>query len=188
MSDVTRLLRAVERGDKKASEELLPLVYEELRRLAKSKLTGERAGQTLQATDLVHEAFDRLVGAEGVDDPKWNGVGHFFGAAAEAMRRILIDRARAKATAKRGGDHQRVELEGFEHPAEKRPERLLQLEEALIEFEKVDPEKAQIVKLRFFAGLTGRQTAEALGVSTATVDRHWAFARAWLKAEMEETD
>ena len=186
MSDVTRLLQAVESGDKRAADELLPIVYEELRKLAKSKLAHERPGQTLQATDLVHEAFDRLVGANAVDDPKWNGAAHFFGAAAEAMRRILIDRARAKSTAKRGGDQQRVELQDFEHPAEKKPERLLKLEEALMKFEAIDPEKAQIVKLRFFAGLTGKQTAEVLGVAPATVDRHWAFARAWLKAEMNE--
>ena len=186
MSDVTRLLHAVESGDKQAADELLPIVYEELRHLAKVRLAHEKVGQTLQATDLVHEAFDRLVGKDAIDDPKWNGTGHFFGAAAEAMRRILIDRARAKATQKRGGDQQRIEFDNFEHPAERKPERLLELEEALIKFETLDAEKATIVKLRFFVGLTGKQTAKVLGISHATVDRHWAYARAWLKSEMEK--
>ena len=185
MSEVTRILRAVEAGDQQAAAELLPLVYEELRRLAKARLVGEKPGQTLQATDLVHEAYHRLVEADGSDASKWNSAGHFFGAAAEAMRRILIDRARAKATQKRGGDHHRVELEGLEHPAAKKPERLLMLDEALEKLERQEPEKAKLVKLRFYAQLTGKQAAEVLGISPATADRQWAFARAWLKAEMD---
>jgi RNA polymerase sigma factor (TIGR02999 family) len=184
VSDVTRLLKAVEAGDQKAAEELLPAVYDELRRLAKSKLSGEKAGQTLQATDLVHEAYHRLVGDDG-DEAKWNSEGHFFGAAAEAMRRILVDRARAKAAIKRGGDRNRVEFEEIEHPASRKPERLLELDEALIKFESQDPAKAKIVKLRFFAGLSNKQAAQALDISAATAERHWAYARAWLKTELD---
>ncbi|XZE53604.1 sigma-70 family RNA polymerase sigma factor [Planctomycetaceae bacterium SH139] len=185
MTDVTRLLRAVDEGDQKAAEELLPVVYNELRRLAQSRLSSEKTGQTLQATDLVHEAYQRLVGNDG-DEAKWNGTGHFFGAAAEAMRRILIESARAKAAIKRGGDRQRVKLQAeIEPPAAQRPERLLELDDALRQFEQYDAEKAKVVKLRFFAGLTSSQTAKALGVSVATVERNWAYARAWLKTTMD---
>lgn len=183
MSDVARLLQAVDAGDQKAAEELLPVVYQELRRLAKARLAGEQVGQTLQATDLVHEAYNRIVG-DGGGEAKWNGAGHFFGAAAEAMRRILIDRARAKSALKRGGDLNRVDFEQFEHPAAKNPERLLELDEALDKFETIDPAKAKLVKLRFYAGLTNRQAAKALGVSAATAERYWSYSRAWLKAEM----
>jgi RNA polymerase sigma factor (TIGR02999 family) len=165
---------------------MLPLVYNELRRLAKIRLSGEKVGQTLQATDLVHEAYQRLINVNDGEDVRWNGSGHFFGAAAEAMRRILIDRARAKAAQKRGGDLQRVEFEDLDHPAAKRPERLLDLDGALSKLEQQDPQKAQLVKLRFFAGLTNKQAAQTLGISTATADRHWAYARAWLKTEMDE--
>ncbi len=165
---------------------MLPLVYDELRRLAKSRLASENPGQTLQATELVHEAYRRLVDESNGGDAKWNSTGHFFGAAAEAMRRILIDRARAKAAQKRGGDLQRVEFEELEHPAAKKPEKLLDLDEALTRLEASDPQKAQLVKLRFFAGLTNAQAAAALGISSATADRHWAFARAWLKTEMND--
>ena len=186
MSDLTQILRAVESGDQRAAEELLPIVYKELRRLARARLSHEQPGQTLQATDLVHEAYHRLVDADDGDNAKWNSTGHFFAAAAEAMRRILIDRARAKAAQKRGGDLQRVEFEELEHPAAKRPERFLLLDEALTKLESQDPQKAQLVKLRFFAGLTNKQAASALGISTATADRQWAFARAWLKTEMDE--
>ena len=186
MSDVTKILQAIDEGDQQAAADLLPLVYSELRRLAKSRLTSEHPGQTLQATDLVHEAYHRLVDADSGDAAKWNSTGHFFGAAAEAMRRILIDRARAKAAQKRGGDLQRVEFEEIEHPAAKRPEKLLELDEALGRLEAKDPEKAQLVKLRFYAGLTNKQAAKALGISPATADRHWAYARAWLKTEMDE--
>jgi RNA polymerase sigma factor (TIGR02999 family) len=134
---------------------------------------------------LVHQAYRRIVDVDGGGGPKWNSSGHFFGAAAEAMRRILIDRARAKAAQKRGGDLQRVEFEELDHPAAKRPERLLDLDGALTKLEEQDPQKAQLVKLRFFAGLTNQQAAQALGISTATADRHWAYARAWMKTEME---
>lgn len=186
MSEITQILKAVEAGDQRAAEELLPLVYQELRRLAKSRLSGEQAGQTLQATDLVHEAYQRIVDVDGGGEAKWNSSGHFFGAAAEAMRRILIDRARAKTAQKRGGELQRVEFEELDHPAAKRPERFLQLDEALTKLEAQDPQKSELVKLRFFAGLTNQQAANALGISTATADRNWAYARAWLKMEMNE--
>jgi RNA polymerase sigma factor (TIGR02999 family) len=186
MTEITQLLRAVDSGDQKAAEELLPIVYQELRRLAKVRLSHEQPGQTLQATDLVHEAYRRLVDGGEDANAQWNSTGHFFGAAAEAMRRILIDRARAKAAKKRGGDRQRVEFEELEHPAAKRPERFLLLDEALTKLETQDPLKAQLVKLRFFAGLTNKQAAAALGISTATADRAWAFARAWIKSEMDE--
>ena len=186
MSEVTRILQAVEAGDQQAAEELLPLVYEELRLLARAKLSREKPGQTLQATDLVHEAYRRLVDASDGGEAKWNSAGHFFGAAAEAMRRILIDRARAKATKKRGGEIERVEFEGLEHPAAKRPERLLLLDDALAKFEERDPQKARLVKLRFYAQLTNKQAAVALGISPATADRQWSFARAWLKTEMDQ--
>ena len=186
MTDITRILKAVESGDQRAAEELLPLVYQELRRLAKSRLSDENPGQTLQATDLVHEAYQRLVDFDGGGDARWNSAGHFFGAAAEAMRRILIDRARAKSAQKRGGGRQRVEFEELDHPAAKKPERFIQLNEALTKLEAQDPQKALLVKLRFFAGLTNKQAANVLGISTATADRAWAFARAWLKTEMDD--
>ena len=182
MTNVTQILNAIEAGDRQASEELLPLVYDELRKLARARLTQELPGQTLQATDLVHEAYQRLVKVADGQDEKWNSTGHFFGAAAEAMRRILIDRARAKQAQKRGGDLQRVELEGLDHPAAQKPERLLELDEALQQLEHEDPEKAELVKLRFFAGLTNKQAAKVLGISPATADRVWAYARAWLKS------
>ena len=157
----------------------------QLRKLAKARLASENPGQTLQATDLVHEAYRRLVDATGGDDAKWNSTGHFFGAAAEAMRRILIDRARAKAAQKRGGELNRIEFEELEHPAAQRPEKLLELDEALTKLELHDPQKAELVKLRFFAGLTNKQAASALGISSATADRHWAYARAWLKTTID---
>jgi RNA polymerase sigma factor (TIGR02999 family) len=184
MSHVTKILNAIDAGNQQAAAELLPLVYDELRRLARSRLSDEKPGQTLQATDLVHEAYRRLVDVRG-ERRNWNSTGHFFAAAAEAMRRILIDRARAKAARKRGGDFQRIELDTIDHPAARRPEMLLELDEALTRLEQRDDEKAQLVKLRFFAGLTAAQAAKALGISPATAERHWAFARAWLKAEMD---
>ena len=185
MTNVSKLLQAIESGDKQAAAQLLPLVYSELRRLAKSRLASERPGQTLQATDLVHEAYRKLVDADEGDGHKWNSEGHFFGAAAQAMRRILIDRAREKAALKRGGDLQRVEFDAIEHPASERPNELLQLDAALSRLEANDPQKAELVKLRFFAGLTNKQAARALGISPATADRRWSFARAWLKTEMK---
>jgi RNA polymerase sigma factor (TIGR02999 family) len=184
MNDVTRILFAIEKGDPDAAEQLLPLVYDELRRLAADKLASERAGQTLQATALVHEAYLRLVGA----DPKkpWDGRRQFFAAAAEAMRRILIDRARHKQTRKAGGGRRRLDLDDIE-PAleEENGDRLLALDEALRQLEAEDSRKAELVKLRFFAGLTAEQAAAALGVSTSTAEKDWAYARSWLRVAIE---
>jgi RNA polymerase sigma factor (TIGR02999 family) len=177
MSDVTRILSDIEHGDPRAAERLLPLVYDELRALAAQKLAGERAGHTLQATDLVHEAYMRLVGAE---DPGWNGRGHFLAAAAEAMRRVLINRARDRGRLKRGGDRRRVDLENLCDPFEAPDEDLLDLDEALDRLAGAYPRPAELVKLRFFTGLTLAEAAAALGISTRTADREWMFARAWL--------
>lgn len=187
MSNITRILKAIDSGDQRAASELLPLVYQELRKLAKSRLANEKPGYTLQATDLVHEAYRKLVDRHDSDVDKWNGVGHFFGAAAEAMRRILIDRAREKAAQKRGGDLHRIEFDAIDHPAANRPEELLDLDSAISKLEAQDPQKAELVKLRFFAGLTTKQAAKAQGISPATADRNWAFARAWLKAEIKKS-
>jgi RNA polymerase sigma factor (TIGR02999 family) len=184
MNDVTHILSAIERGDPKAADQLLPLVYDELRRLAAQRLAHERPGETLQATALVHEAYVRLVGSG--EPPRWEGCGHFFAAAAEAMRRILIDRARHKLTHKAGGGHRRLDLDDIE-PAleEENGDRLLALDEALRQLEVVDPRKAELVKLRFFAGLTAEQAAAALGVSTSTAEKDWAYARSWLRVAIE---
>jgi len=183
MTDVTRILNAIERGDANATDELLPLVYEELRLLAAQKLSHEPPGQTLQATALVHEAYIRLVG----DEPQgWANHGHFFAAAAEAMRRILVEHARQKGRVKHGGELHRVELgelavvAGPEHLADD----LVALDEALEEFARKDKLKADLVKLRYFAGLTIPQAAEALGISHATAERHWGYARCWLRVEI----
>ena len=182
MNEVTRILSAIEAGDPQAAEQLLPLVYDELRRLAAQRLAGEGPGHTLQPTALVHEAYLKLVGA----DPQqpWNGRVHFFAAAAEAMRRILIDHARRKHRARRGGGKKRVELgdmDDIEMVAERgRADDLLALDEALTQLAVADPRRAELVRLRYFAGLTLEQAAELLGISRATADRHWAFARAWL--------
>ena len=183
MSDATQILQRIEQGDPKAAEELLPLVYDELRRLAAQKLAHEKPGQTLQATALVHEAYIRLVDANEVQH--WDSCRHFFAAAAEAMRRILIERARQKRSLKRGGDYQRVELDAVE-PAvlPLACDDLLGLDEAIQKLEKKDPRKAQLVKLRFFAGLTTAQAAEALGVSVSTAENDWTYARSWLRLEM----
>jgi RNA polymerase sigma factor (TIGR02999 family) len=180
VSEVTRILNSIG-DDREAAEELLPIVYNELRRLAAHRLAAELPGQTLQPTALVHEAYVRLVGSE---DPRWENRGHFFAAAAEAMRRILVDRARSKRRARHGGGRQRVELDKVTLAVDAPAEELLALDEALSKLEREDPEKARLVKLRFFAGLTSQQAAEALGVSKATADRHWAFARAWLFQEI----
>lgn len=182
MSDITQWLHAAERGDPAAAEQLLPLVYEELRTLAAARLAREKPGQTLQATALVHEAYLRVV--DGQPGASWNSRGHFFGAAAEAMRRILIDQARRKDTLRRGGDLQRHDIDHVEIVAAEPCVDLLGLNEALERLESRDPEKAQLVKLRYFAGLTIPQAAEALGISSTTADRHWAYARAWLHAEL----
>ena len=183
MSDVTRILNAIERGDTKATDELLPLVYEELRVLAAQKLSHESPGQTLQATALVHEAYLRLVGN---DPPNWKSRGHFFAAAAEAMRRILIDHARRKKSEKRGGRQRRVDLEEAVVPSRENcsPDDLIALDGALAKLADTDSTQAQIVKLRYFAGLTVEQTAEVLGMSTTTAKLHWAYARAWLLREI----
>jgi RNA polymerase sigma factor (TIGR02999 family) len=183
MSDVTRILNAIERGDAKAADELLPLVYEELRHLAARKLSQEKPGQTLQATALVHEAYIRLV--EGADQ-SWNSRGHFFKAAAEAMRRILIDGARRKKSIKRGAQARRVDLEANDIAAETAAVDLLALDEALERLAAEDPTKADLVKLRYFAGLTVEQAADMLGISRATAVRHWVFARTWLLHEITE--
>ena len=183
--DVTRILAAVERGDATAAEKLLPLVYDELRKLAAHRMTQEKAGQTLQATALVHEAYLRLV--DGNDSRRWDGRGHFFAAAAEAMRRILIDNARRKARPKHGGERKRVNLD--EAAAVTEPtvafDDLLALDEAITKLAAAEPIKANLVKLRFFTGLTIPQAAEVLGISEATAERYWTYARVWLYCELE---
>ncbi|MHC4154694.1 MAG: sigma-70 family RNA polymerase sigma factor [Planctomycetota bacterium] len=181
MSEVTRILTAIEHGDVRAAEELLPLVYQELRQLAAQKMSQEAPGQTLQATALVHEAYIRLVGAE---DQNWSGRGHFFSAAAEAMRRILIDIARRKKSLKYGGDRQRVDLDDADIAIEASSDNLIALDEALTKLTEKDPTVAELVKLRYFAGLTLEQVAEIQGVSRRTVTSHWAYARAWLHREL----
>jgi RNA polymerase sigma factor (TIGR02999 family) len=181
MSDVTRILNAIERGDAKATDELLPLVYEELRLLAAQKLSHEPPGQTLQATALVHEAYLRLVG----DEPQsWGNRGHFFAAAAEAMRRILVERARHKHSARHGGSLQKVPLDEAIPSVSDPHEDLLALDDALHRLATEDEKLAEVVKLRYFAGLTLSQIAELLGVTRRTVDRHWALGRAWLYQEL----
>jgi RNA polymerase sigma factor (TIGR02999 family) len=178
MSDVTRILSAIEQGDPKAAGELLPLVYDELRKLAAARLADEKPGQTLQSTALVHEAYLRLVGDGQPAD--WDGRGHFFAAAAEAMRRILIDRARSKATAKRGGGLRRIDIEQASAADGGREAELLALDDALTELERHDPQAARLVKLRYFAGLSHQQAAQDLGITRRAADRLWSLARAWL--------
>src|SRR4051812_19315453 len=182
MSEVTRVLSAIEKGDPHAAEQLLPLVYDELRKLAGQKMAQESPGQTLQATGLVHEAYLRLVDVETAQH--WNSRGHFFAAAAEAMRRILIDRARERLALKRGGDRKRVPLDEVDPPAGTPPEDLLALDEALEQLTRLDPMAGQLVKLRYFAGLSVEQAAAALGLATATAYRHWTLARAWLHRQV----
>jgi RNA polymerase sigma factor (TIGR02999 family) len=178
---VTVLLAALEAGDPHAAEALLPLVYDELRHLAKARLAAEPPGQSIQATELVHEAYLRLIGD---DQTRWKSRGYFFGAAARAMRRILIDRARMRQAAKRGRDQERINFYSDVAVAPDRDEKLMLLDAALDRLESADPLKAKLVELRFFAGLTNQEAAEQLGISTATATRHWAYARAWLKREM----
>ena len=183
MNDVTRILAAVEAGDPREAEQLLPLVYGELRRLAAQKMARESDGQTIDATALVHEAYLRLVDAETAQ--QWNSRGHFFAAAAEAMRRILVERARHKRSLKAGGEYRRQDLSDIQ-PAVGGPDLdLLALNEALDNLAKRDPRQAELVKLRFFAGLTNAQAAEALGVSVSTAENDWAYARCWLRLEMD---
>jgi RNA polymerase sigma factor (TIGR02999 family) len=182
MNDVTCILSAIERGDPQAAEQLLPLVYDELRRLAGQKLAHEKAGQTLDATGLVHEAYIRLV--DVVKAQHWNSRGHFFAAAAEAMRRILVEAARRKQSQKHGGQRRRVDLDQAEAVAAAAPDDLLALDEALEQLSQHDPVAGKLVQLRYFAGLAIEQAAEVLGLSTATAYRHWTFARAWLHAQL----
>jgi RNA polymerase sigma factor (TIGR02999 family) len=180
MNEITHLLQAIDRGDSKSADDLLPLVYEELRRLAASKMAREAPGQTLQPTALVHEAWLRLAGGAS---PQFNGRAHFFGAAAEAMRRILIDRARRKAAQRHGGGQQRVDIDEVEIAAPAQEDELLAVNDALNKLAALDASKAELVKLRFFAGLTIEQAAAVLGVSEPTAKRWWAYARAWLFEE-----
>jgi RNA polymerase sigma factor (TIGR02999 family) len=186
MTEVTRILAAIEQGDPQAASQLLPLVYDQLRALAAQKLAHEHPGQTLQPTALVHEAYLRLVASPRrgpEDETSWNSRGHFFAAAAEAMRRILVESARRKQAVKHGGGTRRVPLEEFHRVAEF-PEDLLDLDDALTQFAAEEPDKAQLVQLRFFAGLSTSDAAAALGISVATAERWWAFARAWLYSEL----
>jgi len=183
MADVTQILNAIERGDARAADDLLPSVYEELRLLAAQKMAQEKPGQTLQATALVHEAYIRLVGLE---KQSWANKGHFFMAAAEAMKRVLVDYARQKKSLKRGGDHERVPFDDVDARQINLPvsDDLIDLDEALEKLSKADRAKADLVKLRYFAGLTGEQAAKALGISHATAERYWDYASSWLRLEM----
>jgi RNA polymerase sigma factor (TIGR02999 family) len=182
MSDVTRMLSAIDRGDPKTAEELLPLVYDELRKLAAHRMANEAPGQTLQPTALVHEAWLRLVGS---GQEHWNSRGHFFGAAAEAMRRILVERARKKARVRHGGELERVDLDHVTVAAQDNDDTILAIHEALDKLAAQSPQKAEVVKLRYFAGMEHAEIAEALGVSEPTARRHWACARSWLYAELK---
>jgi RNA polymerase sigma factor (TIGR02999 family) len=182
MSEVTRILSKISAGEQGATEELLPLVYEELRKLAAARLTHERPGQTLDATALVHEAYLRLVNVEAA--PRWESRGHFFAAAAEAMRRILVDNARRKLRVKHGGGWKRVDAEPTQRIGISTDEDLVALDEALAKLASVDEQCAQVVKLKYFAGLTIAQIAELLGTTSRTVDRRWAYARSWLHQEL----
>ena len=184
MSQLTQILSEIEEGDSRRADDLLPLVYDELRKLAVARLQNEKPGQTLQATALVHEAFLRLVGND-VDTP-WNSRGHFFGAAAEAMRRILVEKARHKRRVRHGGELNRVAMDLDLATIEPDSEQLLLLHEALERLERLDENRARVVKLRFFAGLTIPEVARAMNISVATAERYWSFARTWLFAEMSE--
>lgn len=184
MNDVTRILSKVEQGDPKAAEDLLPLVYAELRKLAADRLSKELPGQTLQPTALVHEAYIRLVDTNRAG--KWDSRGHFFAAAAESMRRILVDRARRKLRSKHGGDRRRVDLELGDLVFRDNSRQLLVLDEALDQLQDEDPVKAKLVKLRYFAGLSVEESAAALGISRATASRYWAYAKTWLYCALED--
>ena len=186
--NVTQILNAAEHGDADASARLLPLVYQELRRLAAQKLAHESPGHTLQATALVHEAYVRLVGAESAEAPRWDGRRHFFAAAAEAMRRILVESARRKHSQKRGGGMERKDIHVIEVAAPERSDDLLALDEALDRLGEVDPPAAELVKLRYFAGLSLAEAAKVLDVAPRTADRLWAYARAWLHREVAGGD
>jgi RNA polymerase sigma factor (TIGR02999 family) len=184
MTEVTRILSAIEQGDPGATEQLLPLVYDELRRLAAQKLAQEKPGQTLQATALVHEAYVRLVGPQPGAEQHWDSRGHFFAAAAEAMRRILIDRARQQRAAKRGGGRRRLDIDALDLAVQAAPDELLAVDDALAKLAREDSAAARLVELRYFAGLTVDEAGKALGISTATAYRHWNYARAWLHGEL----
>jgi len=184
MSDVTRILSQIESGDPHAAEQLLPLVYDELRRLAAEKMAQEKPGQTLQATALVHEAYIRLVDTAEIQ--RWDSRGHFFAAAAETMRRILVEQARRKAGPKAGGERQRVELSGMDAEIQGPQLDLLALSDALDKLAAEYPRVAELVKLRFFAGLTNEQAAKTLGISASTAKTDWGYAKCWLRAEMAE--
>ncbi len=186
MSEVTRILSAIEQGDPSAAEQLLPLVYDELRRLAAQKLAQEKPGQTLDATALVHEAYLRLVRTDQAHH--WNSRGHFFVAAAESMRRILVDAVRRKRRPKHGGERHRVELDKVVSLTDDRAAELLSLHEALEKLESESPEKGRLVKLRYFAGLSQQEAAQAIGISRATADRYWAYAKAFLRCEMDDAE
>ncbi len=186
MTDVTQILTQIEQGDPAAAERLLPLVYDELRKLAAAKLAHEKPGHTLQATALVHEAYVRLAG-ENRQQP-WSGRRQFFAAAAEAMRRILVENARRKKSAKSGGDLERQEFDLQRLEARRAPEEILALHEALELLSQKDPTKAELVKLRYFVGLSIPEAAEILGISASSVDRHWAYARAWLHQQISQGD
>lgn len=184
-ADLTHILKRIEAGEADASSELMPLVYDKLRRLAANQLRKEPAGHTLQPTALVHEAYLQLVNPE--NPPQWRHQGHFFAAAAQAMRRILVDHARRKRAAKRSGDRKRVPLDPNEAVVPPRRPDLLELDDALTRLAERQPEIAQLVALRYFAGLTMQQAAEALGISLRTAQRHWTYARAWLLSDLSET-
>jgi RNA polymerase sigma factor (TIGR02999 family) len=192
MNEFSQLLKSIEQGDPHAARQLLPLVYDELRRLAAQKLAHEGPGQTLQPTELVHEAYLRLVGAdregEAPAEPHWNSRGHFFGAAAEAMRRILVEKARRKHSRKHGGGLKRHALDEVQPIALEPDEDLLAIDEALDRLAAKDPVKAELVKLRYFGGCTGEEAARVLDISTATAERHWKYARAWLHQEIRRAD
>jgi RNA polymerase sigma factor (TIGR02999 family) len=183
MSEVTGILSAIEQGDPHAAEQLLPLVYDELRKLAAQKLAQEKPGQTVEATALVHEAYLRLVDVDRAQH--WNSRRHFFAAAAEAMRRILVERARARASLKRGGGRQRLDLDNLTVASSERPDELLTLDEALCQLAAVEPQAAELVHLRYFAGQTMSAAAQLLGLSLRSTHRLWAYARAWLLQELE---
>jgi RNA polymerase sigma factor (TIGR02999 family) len=184
MSEVTQILSAIAQGDPQAAEKLLPLVYDELRKLAAQKLAQEKPGQTLQATALVHEAYLRLV--DGNKIQQWDSRNHFFAAAAEAMRRILVDNARRRRSERRGGQVQRLALEGLEAAAPATDDELLAVDEALTRLQQLDSPKAELVKLRYYAGLTIPEAAQVLGISVTTANRYWAYARAWLHEELRD--
>ncbi len=186
MTDVTRILSAIEQGDPHAADQLLPLVYDELRRMAAQRMAQETPGQTLQATALVHEAYLRLVGDAEVHP--WNSRGHFFAAAAEAMRRILVEKARRRQRLRHGGGRQRIDLEDLDVMREEKAEELLALDEALERLAGEEAIVGEVVKLRYFTGLTIEQSAAALGISVRTANRHWAYARAWLYTQLRRSD